>query len=95
MLTPRRRQRSAGDDKDRKGDNGRKAGWEEYNSGRSDGENSFELYNNDGAEGGKRGGRTTMRTTLTRMMITTLGGAVDQLRGTGWQRQQPWQRIMC
>jgi hypothetical protein len=44
--------RSAGDDRDGRGDNGRKAGWEEDNSGRSNGKNIFELDNNDGAEGG-------------------------------------------
>jgi hypothetical protein len=34
--------------------------------------------------GGERGGRTRMRTTLTRTTaITTLGGAVDLPRGTG------------
>ncbi len=37
--------------------------------------------------GGQRGGGMTMRTTSTRTItITTLGGAVDQPRGIGWQR---------
>ncbi len=48
---------SAGDDRDGKGDNGRKVEWEEDNSRRSNGKNEFELDNNDGAEEGGEGWR--------------------------------------
>ncbi len=44
---------SAGDDMDGRGDNWRKAGWEEDNSRRSNGENKFELDTDEGAEGGR------------------------------------------
>jgi hypothetical protein len=44
---------SAGDDRDGRGDNGRKAGWEEDNSRRSNGKEEFELDDNDYAKGGR------------------------------------------
>jgi hypothetical protein len=76
---------SAGDDRDGRGDNGRKAGWEEDNrKGEMTKTNLSSTTMIVRMKWGERGGRTTMRTTSMRTtMIMTLGGAVDWPRGAG------------
>ncbi len=78
--------RSAGDERDGRGDDGRKTGWEEDYSGGVMARMNLSSTPMMVRRGGERGSRTTMRTTLMRMItIMKSGRAVNRPRGAGWQ----------